>query len=125
MLPTASSPQPATHQGPSPTLNVSKAGAPNVQRASQPSHNNPKVVISQQERALAERAGKKRKEPIVPALVSATQNKGDEGVSAAKRSRVEVPPVEAPKPMEADEPMPEPEEPMPGILIETNFRDLP
>ena len=125
MLPTASSPQPATHQGPSPIPNVSKGEATNLQRASQPSHNNPKVVISQQERALAERAGQKRKEPIVPALVSATQNKGDEGVSAAKRSRVEVPPVEAPKPMEADEPMPEPEEPMPGILIETNFRDLP
>ena len=100
----AASPQPATQQGPTP--NVSTGGATTDQRASP--HNNPKVVISQKERALAERAGKKRKEPVVPALVSATQEKNDEGASATKRPRVEAPAKETPKqPVEADEPMPD------------------
>ena len=95
---------------------MSKGGATTDQRGSSP-HNNPKVVISQKERALAERAGKKRKEPIVPALVSATQEKGDEGVSATKRPRVEPPAKETPKqPVEADEPTPEPE--TPGMLAD-------
>ena len=115
MIPAAAaSPQPATHQGPSP--NVSTGGATTDQGASSP-HNNPKVVISQEERALAEKAGKKRKEPIVPALVSATHEKGDEGVSATKRPRVEPPAKETPnQPVEADVPMPEPVEKTPGML---------
>ena len=113
----AASPQPATHQGPSPTPNVSTGGVTTAdQRASSP-HNNPKVVISQEERALAERAGKKRKEPIVPSLVSANQEKGDEGVSATKRPRVEAPAKETPnQPVVADVPMPEPVEKTPGML---------
>ena len=119
ILAAAASPQPATHQGPTP--NVCTGGATTDQGASSP-HNNPKVVISQEERALAERAlaeraGKKRKEPIVPALVSATQEKGDEGVSATKRPRVEPPAKETPnQPVEADVPMPEPVEKTPGML---------
>ena len=93
---------------------MSKGGATTDQRGSSP-HNNPKVVISQKERALAERAGKKRKEPIVPALVSAIQEKNDEGSSATKRPRVEAPAMETPKqPVEADEPMPD--EQTPGML---------
>ena len=114
----AVSPQPATHQGPSPTPNVSTGGATTDQRASSP-HNNPKVVISQEERALAERAGKKRKQPIVPSLVSANQEKGDEGVSATKRPRVDPPAKETPKqPVVADVPMPEPDEQTPGMLAD-------